>query len=97
MPSSDYDRGSPQTVSFSRTGAPATATHSLSLHDALPIYVGTTSAAQPVTLTNSGGAALSISSIAVTGTNSGDFAQTNNCGTSLAASSSCTINGRVKP
>src|SRR5438094_9424458 len=59
--------------------------------------VGTTSAAQTVTLTNSGGAALSISSIAVTGTNSADFGQTNNCGSSLAASSSCTINVTFTP
>src|SRR5262249_2919636 len=42
--------------------------------------VGTTSAAQTVTLTNSGTAALTISSIAL----SGDFAQTNNCGSTLA-------------
>src|ERR1017187_7390164 len=39
--------------------------------------VGSTSASQSVTLTNSEGAALSITSIAVTGTNSGDFTQTN--------------------
>src|SRR6266571_2006221 len=44
--------------------------------------VGTTSAAQAVTLSNSENVTLSISSIAVTGTNSGDFTQTNNCGTS---------------
>src|SRR5205807_3366519 len=42
--------------------------------------VGTTSAAQGVTLTNNNSsAAITISSIAVTG----DYAQTNNCGTSL--------------
>src|SRR5436309_2299639 len=59
--------------------------------------VGTTSTAQAVTLSNSENVALSISSIAITGTNSGDFAQTNNCGTSLAANSSCTINVTFTP
>src|ERR1022692_680917 len=47
--------------------------------------VGSTSASQSVTLTNSGGAALSITSIAVTGTNSGDFTQTNTCGDTVSA------------
>src|SRR5205823_5894006 len=59
--------------------------------------VGTTSAAQPVMLTSSGNGPLNISSIAITGTNNGDFAQTNNCGTSLAANSSCTINVTFTP
>jgi hypothetical protein len=40
---------------------------------------------------------LTISSIAITGTNTADFSQTNNCGTSLAGNSSCTINVTFKP
>src|SRR5439155_11033492 len=59
--------------------------------------VGTTGTAQAVTLSNSGSAALSITSIAITGTNSGDFGQTNNCGSSLAAGSSCAINVTFTP
>jgi hypothetical protein len=51
----------------------------------------TTSAAQTLTLTNTGTAALAIGSIAVTGANAWNFAQTNTCPTSLAASASCTI------
>ncbi len=43
--------------------------------------VGTTSAAQPITLSNYQSVALSISSIGVTG----DYLQSNNCGSSLAA------------
>ncbi len=54
---------------------------------------GTTSAAQVVTLTNSGSGALSISSI----TASGDFTETNNCSSSLAANSSCTVNVSFTP
>src|SRR5204863_9322519 len=56
-----------------------------------------TSTAQAVTLSNSGSAALSITGIAITGTNSGDFGQTNNCGSSLAAGSSCAINVTFTP
>ena len=56
------------------------------------------SAAQPVTLTNTGNITLTISTpINVTGANPGDFAQTNNCGTSLVAGSSCTISVTFKP
>src|SRR5439155_57091 len=42
-------------------------------------------------------ASLSISGIAVTGTNSGDFAQTHTCGASLAAGTTCTISVTFKP
>src|SRR5207248_1165616 len=62
--------------------------------------VGTTSAAQAVTLSNSGNAPLSITSIAITGTNAGNFAQTNNCPFSpstLAAGANCTINTKFTP
>src|SRR5262249_40505030 len=55
--------------------------------------VGTTSAAQGVTLSNFGTAALAIGAIAAIG----DFAQTNNCGTSLAVGASCTINVTFTP
>jgi N-acetylneuraminic acid mutarotase len=58
---------------------------------------GTTSAAQSVTLKNSGTSALSITGISLAGTNASAFAQTNGCGTSLAAGSSCTINVTFTP
>lgn len=59
--------------------------------------VGNAAAAQTITLTNGGSAALSISSIVLTGTNPGDFAQTNNCGSSVAAGTHCTISVTFKP
>lgn len=55
--------------------------------------VGSTSQPQIVTLSNTGSAALSITSIAA----AGDFAETNNCGNSLAASGNCAINVTFKP
>ena len=96
----DNAAGSPQTASLTGTGTAP----SVSLSPASVSFgsqaVNTTSAAQAVTLTNSGGSALTISSISITGTNSGDFAQTNNCPLSpstLAASTSCTINVTFTP
>jgi ASPM-SPD-2-Hydin domain-containing protein/beta-propeller repeat-containing protein/centrosomal CEP192-like protein len=53
--------------------------------------VGTSSPSQTFTLSNTGTGSLSISSIAITGTNNGDFGQDNNCGTSVAAGAGCTI------
>jgi len=58
---------------------------------------GASSSPQVVTLTNSGRLPLTISSIGITGTNSGDFAQTNNCPSSLAQSSSCNISVTFTP
>src|SRR5207245_2525369 len=46
---------------------------------------------------NTGTASLTITSIAITGTNAGDFAQTHTCGSSLAAGASCTISVTFKP
>jgi len=53
--------------------------------------VKTTSGRWPLRLTNSGSAPLEITSIAITGTNASDFAQTNNCQSPLAAGATCTI------
>jgi hypothetical protein len=47
------------------------------------------------TLSNTGSTALSISSIAITG--SAFFSQTNTCGTSVAAGGSCTISVTFRP
>ena len=55
--------------------------------------VGTASASQSVTLTNTGTATLGITSIAVTGANASSFVFANSCGTSLAAGANCTIHG----
>lgn len=56
-------------------------------------FVQTTSAPQTITLTNGGTAALAITNL----TASGDFAQTNTCGTSVAAGASCSISVSFTP
>lgn len=58
---------------------------------------GTTSAAQTITIMNHGTATLTVKKIAVTGTGAADFAQTNTCGTSLAAGASCTASVTFAP
>jgi len=94
----DNASGSPQTVALSGTGtppvvaAPAVTLSPTSLSFASQMD-GTTSAAQTVTLTDSGTAALVITSI----TASGDFALTHNCGASLAEGGNCTISVTFTP
>jgi trimeric autotransporter adhesin len=84
------------TIAVTSSGAPAVSLSNTSLSFANQ-KVGTTSTAKSVTLTNSGTGALSISSVTVTGSNPGDFAQTNNCGTSVAAGAKCTFSVTFKP
>ncbi len=94
---SDNAVGSPQTAALSGTGiAPAASLSPTSLSFGNQ-PLGTTSSAKTLTLSNSGNAALNITSITITGTNSTDFAQTNNCGTSLAQGTSCAINVTFTP
>ncbi|MFF5288762.1 choice-of-anchor D domain-containing protein [Paractinoplanes globisporus] len=57
------------------------------------VATGSTSAAQTVTVTNSGTASAPVSGISITG----DFNQTNTCGTSIAAGGSCTVSVRFAP
>lgn len=92
----DNIAGSPQTVALSGTAtAPAAPVVSLSPTSLTftSTVVGVSSAAQTVTVKNTGAASLSITSVSVTG----DYSQTNTCGTSLAAAASCSIAVTFKP
>jgi hypothetical protein len=59
--------------------------------------VGTASASQAVTLTNSRGTPLTIPSIGVTGANASSFVFLSTCGSSLAAGASCEIQVHFSP
>jgi len=59
--------------------------------------IGTTSSSQTVTLRNTGSASLTISGMAFAGAQGGDFSENNNCGTSVAAGASCTVNISFAP
>jgi hypothetical protein len=93
----DNAAGSPQKVPVSGTGlAPLVSftPSSLAFADQL---LSNASAAQNITLKNTGQAALAISNIAMAGANFGDFSLTQNCGTSLAAGATCTISVTFTP
>jgi len=59
--------------------------------------VGAEAAAQAVTVSNTGDAALTISEVSLTGTDSAMFAETNTCTTSVAAGESCTVSVTFTP
>ena len=78
-----------QIVSLSGTGtAPATDTLSPASLTFPATQVGQSAPTQTIVLTNSGGAALNQLSIHMVGS---EFAESNNCGSMLAAQSACTI------
>jgi hypothetical protein len=60
-------------------------------------FLNVASSTQTITLLSTGGKALPIPSIAIGGANPFEFAQTNDCGTSLAPGASCTIAVTFKP
>jgi hypothetical protein len=98
----DNGSGSPQAVSLTGTGV--TPVPAVTLAPASLTFgtqnTNTTSAAQNVTVTNNGPGALTISSIAITGANPGDYAQTNTCPLSpstLAVNGTCTISVTFTP
>ncbi len=93
----DNAGNSPQSVTLSGTGTKGGASgssgvsfspSSLSFGNQ-PVDVASSS--QTITLSNNSGAALSVSSIALTGTNTGDFTENNTCSTSVASGGSCKI------
>jgi M6 family metalloprotease-like protein len=94
----DSAGGSPQSVALSGSGGmiPVAAVNPASV-----IFgsqdIGTHSAPSTITFSNTGSDVMSIVDIAVTGNNSDDFSQTNNCGAALAAGASCNISVVFKP
>ena len=84
--------GGTSTANLSGTGV-APVTLSVSSMSFASTTIAVSSAAQAVTVKNAMATALTIKSIAITG----DYSQTNNCGTSLAAGASCTVSVTFKP
>jgi hypothetical protein len=100
----DSDSTSPQQVLLIGTGTPAPPAVSVSPTSLnFPNQnLNTKSAPKPVTLTNSGTAALTINGTGITiiGSNPGEFTQTNTCppiGQSLAGGANCTISVTFAP
>ena len=97
----DNATGSPQKATLTGTGAAATPTATLTPATLTfaSTTVGSTSAAQVVTLKNTGTSTLTITTggITLSGTNASSFSETTTCGTTLAASATCTISVSFKP
>jgi hypothetical protein len=89
----DNAPGSPHTVALSGQGTTQQASVNPTSLTFVPQPVGGTSAGAVVTLHNSGTTALTVSAISATG----DFAQTNNCGASLAGGIDCQITATFTP
>ena len=87
---------SPQTASLTGVGIAQATVAPTSMTFAAQ-KVGTTSAPHNATLKNNLTTSLTISSLTFSGANAGDYAQTNNCGSSLAAKSACTISVTFTP
>jgi Abnormal spindle-like microcephaly-assoc'd, ASPM-SPD-2-Hydin/Glycosyl hydrolases family 39 len=98
---SDTSSNSPQTVALSGTGG-TTASGTVSVSPTgigFPsTAVGSTSGSQTATLSNGTKSAITISSVGIGGANPGDFIlSAKTCGSSLAASASCSATVAFKP
>jgi len=91
----DNATGSPQTVALSGTGTYVILTPA-SMNFGT-VKVGQKSTPQVATFTNTANFTLTITSLTIKGTNSGDFSQTNTCQPSVAPGASCTITVTFKP
>jgi hypothetical protein len=91
----DNATGSPQPSPLRGTGTSMLATPTTANCGMQPVCIK--SLPKTITLTNKGDSAVKISSIVITGTNSGDFAETNTCGAIVASGASCFIKVTFKP
>ena len=89
----DNAAGSPHTITLTGNGIAPAVTLSASSLTFADQDVGTTSAPQTVGLTNTGVDPLTVNGFAIIG----DFTQTNNCGLTVAAGSSCAIQVSFRP
>lgn len=76
--------------------SPAASISPSSLANSTPVTLGTASMLGSATLTN-GETALTVSSIAITGPNAGDFSETNTCGSGLSPNATCVVNISFTP
>src|SRR5579863_4008278 len=89
----DNAAGSPHLVSLSGTGIGPLVGFTPATLAFQGVQLGSTSQPLPVTVANTGNASLSIQGIQVTG----DYSETNNCPSTLAASASCSVSVTFTP
>jgi len=94
----DNAAGSPHTVAL--TGTATVVSLSAAKLDFGTVAVGSSSSPSPLTVTNKGATALTITTIAIAGANPTDFVRSRTCPiapATLAAGSSCTMNVSFRP
>jgi hypothetical protein len=95
---SDNVSGSPQTVALSGSGVGASLSISPTNIGFAPQTLEIPTAAQAVTVRNTGSAPVQISSITISGANTADFVEMNNCpGTLNVAAAPCTVSVAFQP
>ena len=92
----DNAPGSPQTVPLTGNGSAAGVVFSPASLSFGNVATGQSSTAQTVTITNNGNINLVVTGVSFTGTNPGDFSDTNGC-TTVAPNAKCTITVTFKP
>ena len=100
IPVTDDASGSPHSVSITGTAGTPTADLSPTSLAFPSTAIGTTSAAQKITLTNNGNAPTFVTGATISGTNAADFAvSTNTCGLAggVLPTTNCTISVTYKP
>ena len=91
------NRSASQLYTVSILGLPDTLTISPATLMFNPQLDGTASTTQTATLTNTGSTSIVVNSVVSSGSNSGDFSQTNTCASGLAPGTSCTITVTFTP
>lgn len=93
----DNAKNSPQTAYLNGNGTNFTVTLTPASMTFGNQVVGTQSTAKTATLTNKGTTTLNITTVGFSGTNGGDFLQTNACGKSVPPAGTCTISVTFAP
>jgi hypothetical protein len=91
----DNAAGSPQKVPLTGTGTFVNLAPTKANFGTQP--VGTRTPPKTITLTNKGNGPVRTSAIKITGADSGDVAETNNCGKQVTSGASCFIKVTFKP
>jgi hypothetical protein len=91
----DSASSKPQVIELSGTGT--TLTVSPSQLNFGSQKVGTKSAPQTVTVTNTGASAVSVTGVSITGSDYLDYSETNTCGSQINSGASCTISVTFAP
>ena len=89
--------GSPQTVPLTATVIDPVATFNPGSLAFGTVKTTTGSSTKPITVTSAGGTALSITNVAVSGKNAGDFTASTSCPGSLSPKATCSISVTFRP